>query len=55
MSGPIPSDQSCRALLRGTTKKIVNCGLYRVNFPVHEVTVSVDDETGKSVFIDREN
>ena len=24
-------------------------------FPVDEVTVSVDEETGKSVFIDREN
>ena len=27
----------------------------RVDFPVDEVTVSVDEETGKSVFIDRDN
>ena len=26
----------------------------RIYFPVDEVTVSVDEETGKSVFIDRE-
>ena len=25
-----------------------------INFPVDEVTVSVDEKTGKSVFIDRE-
>ena len=27
----------------------------RVDFPVDEVTVSVDEETGKSVFVDRDN
>ena len=27
----------------------------RIYFPVDEVTVSVEEETGKSVFIDREN
>ena len=26
-----------------------------IDFPVDEVTVSVDEETGKSAFIDREN
>ena len=26
-----------------------------IDFPVDEVAVSVDEETGKSVFIDREN
>ena len=28
---------------------------YRTDLPVHEVTVSVDEGTGKSVFIGREN
>ena len=27
----------------------------RIDFPIDEVTVSVDEETGKSVFKDRKN
>ena len=39
---------------RGAPKFSGNSSL-KDRFPVDEVTVSVDEETGKSVFIDREN
>ena len=42
-------------LLSGYVRKYLPGHKKRIDFPVDEVTVSVDEETGKSVFIDGEN
>ena len=62
--GPSKTDAPKMCLDQSQTFKEVRnrylVGIYcrnekKINFPVDEVTVSVDEETGKSVFLGREN